>query len=134
MLQSDYLAGLWSSHLPFNLMWHPNYYLESSRRQEYVAPSWSWASIDDTYIWHIDSEREGKKPHLVVLNYATTLANSQDPFGQIVDGYIEVRGKLGLAEWTIPSESQEDINDIRLSVTDGMAAPDGCARAHEPKN
>jgi hypothetical protein len=38
MIQSDYLAGLWSSHIPYNLMWQPNYYRSFNRSPEYVAP------------------------------------------------------------------------------------------------
>jgi hypothetical protein len=75
MIQSDYLAGLWSSHIPYSLMWQPNYYRSFNRSPEYVAPSWSWASVDRTFIWVRDSEAKDKKPHLVALNYGTTLAN-----------------------------------------------------------
>ncbi|KAK3392339.1 HET domain protein pin-c2 [Sordaria brevicollis] len=39
-----YGAGLWSCHLPEGLLWYviDN---ESSRPEQYVAPSWSWASV-----------------------------------------------------------------------------------------
>ena len=40
----QYLAGLWASQLPSNLLWEPH---KGARKQdEYTAPSWSWASID----------------------------------------------------------------------------------------
>jgi hypothetical protein len=133
MIQSDYLAGLWSSHIPYNLMWQPNYYRSFYRSPEYVAPSWSWASVDRTFIWVRDSEAKDKKPHLVALNYGTTLANPHDRFGQVVDGFIEVRAKLGMAEWILPSQSQEYVTHFTLSVTDAMTVPDGSARDYEPR-
>jgi hypothetical protein len=105
MIKSDYLASLWSSHLPFNLTWAPNHYQPPYRSQEYVAPSWSWASIHNTFIGFLHSEVKDKKPHLVVLSYGTTPANPQDRFGQVVDGFIEVRAKLGVAKWALPSKS-----------------------------
>jgi hypothetical protein len=77
-----------------------------------VAPSWSWASVDNTYIWFLDSGPERKRPHLITLDYATTLANPQDPFDQVLESFIQMRGKLGMAEWAIPSESQEDVAQI----------------------
>jgi hypothetical protein len=133
MIQSDYLAGLWSSHIPYSLMWQPNYYRSFNRSPEYVAPSWSWASVDRTFIWVRDSEAKDKKPHLVALNYGTTLANPHDRFGQVVDGFIEVRAKLDMAEWILPSQSQEDVTHVRLSSTDAMTVSDGSARAYEPR-
>ena len=98
-----------------------------------MAPSWSWASVNNTYVWYPDIGPEQKKPHLITLDYATAPANPQDPFGQVLDDFIQVRGKLGMAECAIPSESQEDVTHITLSVIDAMTAPDGAARAYEPR-
>ncbi|KAK4215464.1 hypothetical protein QBC37DRAFT_472016 [Rhypophila decipiens] len=46
---SRYLAGLWEKHLPYHLLWQSGGYRlltpSGERYEEYVAPSWSWASI-----------------------------------------------------------------------------------------
>lgn len=49
-----YLAGLWESHLPLALLWRrisiPSLLsrLNSARPTAYIAPTWSWASINGT--------------------------------------------------------------------------------------
>ena len=42
----DYLAGLWSTHLPHQLLWRTDR-PRQHRLNKYKAPSWSWASIED---------------------------------------------------------------------------------------
>ena len=50
----EYLAGVWSSHLPSALLW--NAVASQPRRpQAYRAPSWSWASMDGAISY--DSQR-----------------------------------------------------------------------------
>jgi len=44
--EDKYLAGLWRSDLPRALLWQEQPPL-STRPAMYVAPSWSWASMDD---------------------------------------------------------------------------------------
>ncbi|KAM0260030.1 hypothetical protein ACHAPA_010476 [Fusarium lateritium] len=43
-----YAAGLWSENLVEGLAWHTRYYRTDGpqRPTKYVAPSWSWASVD----------------------------------------------------------------------------------------
>ena len=47
--QDEYLAGLWRNNFHLNLLWYSNIKdLDElpSRPTEYLAPSWSWASVD----------------------------------------------------------------------------------------
>jgi hypothetical protein len=41
----DYLAGLWRSKLPVDLLWHHNS-VDARRVRPWRAPSWSWASVE----------------------------------------------------------------------------------------
>jgi hypothetical protein len=41
--QAEYLAGIWSTHLPAALLWRTRY--TARRPMSYIAPTWSWASI-----------------------------------------------------------------------------------------
>ncbi|KAN0088995.1 Heterokaryon incompatibility protein (HET) domain containing protein, partial [Hyaloscypha variabilis] len=44
-IQTQYLAGLWRSWFPYELLWHaPNG--STARPKEYQGPSWSWTSIN----------------------------------------------------------------------------------------
>jgi hypothetical protein len=49
---SQYAAGMWSHHLPHALLWSCLDPLPRRTRQV-VAPSWSWASLEDAYPSHI---------------------------------------------------------------------------------
>ena len=42
----DYIAGFWKSQLPYALCWQPTENKWTYRPPVYVAPSWSWASIN----------------------------------------------------------------------------------------
>jgi hypothetical protein len=46
LLNDTYVAGLWLSHIPWELTWKT--YGGASRPKNYRAPSWSWASVDGT--------------------------------------------------------------------------------------
>ncbi|KIM95273.1 hypothetical protein OIDMADRAFT_72138, partial [Oidiodendron maius Zn] len=46
ILNDTYVAGLWQSQLPWNLMWYVQQGQEAKRAETYRAPTWSWASID----------------------------------------------------------------------------------------
>lgn len=50
----EYLAGLWSSHLPSALLWNATA-SQPRRSQVYRAPSWSWASLEGAISY--DSQR-----------------------------------------------------------------------------
>ncbi|KAK1778471.1 heterokaryon incompatibility protein-domain-containing protein [Copromyces sp. CBS 386.78] len=57
-----YVAGLWREHLPEGLLWHQVAYRtrESQMRSrpattEYVAPSWSWASVRGQVLYDRDA-------------------------------------------------------------------------------
>lgn len=92
-----YLAGSWQEDLYRTLTWQSiddNRPVPSTRpaTQEYIAPSWSWAAAMHTFrFWN--------------LNYTSRLINDMeiieahvkvsgiDPFGQVDDGYLRIRGR-----------------------------------------
>jgi hypothetical protein len=119
MLRTDYLAGLWANQLPYTLLWWPA--TSGPARyasQEYVAPSWSWASLDKPVnFWPHEDESYDWEANIctTIMEYGIDLANPEDPFGQVTDGFLRVRGKLGVVTWTGTGET-EDI-DVRASVT-----------------
>lgn len=102
LLKSEYVAGLWQCHLPYSLLWaaQPGGY----RSTDYLAPSWSWASVDGPISFaHYMEENfkilDRRWECATLLNISIDLATSADPFGQVKNGWIQVRGKLGVASW-----------------------------------
>ncbi|KXX76935.1 hypothetical protein MMYC01_206153 [Madurella mycetomatis] len=93
LLQGDYVAGMWRSHLEGELLW---YVIQSglpgktSRPAQYRAPSWSWASIDGPVQpgWSSVSHSLIKVEE-VHLEYLTG-----DVFGAVTRGWLRLRGAL----------------------------------------
>jgi hypothetical protein len=93
----NYRAGLWLEDLHFGLLWYlPRV---GKKTTAYVAPSWSWASINPapTLGWKsalcFQSVRAKIKQHLVdFLSIETTCVNS-DTYSQVTSGTLVVRGK-----------------------------------------
>ena len=42
---NDYLAGIWRNDLPKGLLWTLHDSSDASRHTQYIAPTWSWASM-----------------------------------------------------------------------------------------
>lgn len=93
----SYLAGLWSVHLDRMLCWSTYAgSIPKNRPLGYVAPTWSWASIQNpVYFSGKWREQDLKAPSTIVgkiLNVTTTLAGL-DPTGAVSDGYLVVSGQ-----------------------------------------
>ncbi|KAH9211843.1 heterokaryon incompatibility protein-domain-containing protein, partial [Leptodontidium sp. 2 PMI_412] len=45
-LEGEYLAGIWSRYIPYQLLWETDVNVHGERQRGYQAPTWSWASMD----------------------------------------------------------------------------------------
>ncbi|TGJ88021.1 hypothetical protein E0Z10_g715 [Xylaria hypoxylon] len=111
-----YLAGLWRDHLANQLAWFVGETLLTAiangprsdspagltgrrpKPQEYLAPSWSWASVMDPvgYLWYDGGNGEP----LFELQDAQVSLASENPYGGVQEGcYIQIRGRLLETSW-----------------------------------
>lgn len=91
--QDTYLAGLWRNDLPLFLLWScgPG---AASRPATYRAPSWSWASLDGAIGgYESTSMQRNDDVYCAVLNACVT-PKGLNPWGEVCDGYIELRGPI----------------------------------------
>jgi hypothetical protein len=103
---SEYVAGLWSEDLLRSLAWgsykHFSKDRDHIRHANYVAPSWSWASLsgpvryssvkasfEDTTLDATGKHRTWEKGMSVILEHHDELA-SADPFGRVKSGYLRI--------------------------------------------
>ncbi|KAF1998879.1 HET-domain-containing protein [Amniculicola lignicola CBS 123094] len=104
-----YLAGLWQSSLPSHLLWttattemvrNRRQEIKFPRRypQEYIAPSWSWASIDGKVSLMWCQRNYDPKEYLATLEDAKVWHNGQR-FGEVKSGYIKLSGPLASVLW-----------------------------------
>ena len=91
----SYAAGLWREDFERQLLWKVNHdqrdSLDSCVRP-YVAPSWSWLSVDGPIAYHHTGDRQ-KVFHLEVIDLKLELSN-KSIFGPFKSGYIRARGML----------------------------------------
>tara|TARA_R110002003_G_scaffold1519_4_gene23194 strand:- start:1980 stop:3233 length:1254 start_codon:yes stop_codon:yes gene_type:complete len=106
------LAGLWQNHLLAELLWHaaPNS-VRWQRASPYRAPTWSWASIDETrkdrsfngYRISFWADEMGRpEPCYVSLTASTTPAGS-DPHGRLSGGSLIIKAKVLKIRQTRPT-------------------------------
>lgn len=90
ILGNNYVAGLWSNDLIPQLLWSTS--AGRARYEEYIAPSWSWASIN----WHVTMhKRKRTEVQISEVIEVSTQNVADDIFGQVKSGFIRLRGFLG---------------------------------------
>jgi hypothetical protein len=91
---SDYLVGLWKHELVQQLLWirllRP--FVPEAPKSTYVAPSWSWASVEGPCAFSWKSSH--KTQELVEVIDSKVQLKGGDPFGQVSDGFIRLRCHL----------------------------------------
>jgi hypothetical protein len=102
-IRAEYFAGIWSWLMPFQLIWvareghGPNGEIRPRRASHYTAPTWSWASVIGSTLqdfeggsWH------DWRPNFDVFEILECKVKykTDDPFSQVSDGFLRVRGWL----------------------------------------
>lgn len=97
-----YAAGLWREDIKRQLLWHVFHDRKHSTHPctrpayTYVAPSWSWLSIDGKIIVSLSGTEQVL--HLKVPELELEMSNNNH-FGPFKSGYIRARGTLVPATW-----------------------------------
>ncbi|TGO24920.1 hypothetical protein BPAE_0092g00390 [Botrytis paeoniae] len=101
-----YLAGLWENHLPSGLLWATldipdpsKFAILGFETQEYIAPSWSWASLNAEI--HFPLARRGTRDieiYCQILEAHVDLT-SDNLFGQLSGAYLKIKGELAPAHF-----------------------------------
>jgi hypothetical protein len=81
-LQTPYLAGLWLEGLRYGLSWFRlGGVFKVERLKEYIAPSWSWASVNYAVNWRIQLPSYGYIRRVNIHDAAVD--HDLDPFGRV---------------------------------------------------
>ncbi|KAI0469472.1 heterokaryon incompatibility protein-domain-containing protein [Xylaria cf. heliscus] len=116
-----YVAGLWESEMLLGLMWSAGWPLRE-RPKEWIAPTWSWASIDSRSWWPAKF-REVVQGFLTSMKADCVLAGP-DPTGRLSSASLNVRGPVtaGVLIW----ENADANLDRMFSVQFGPRKMTGC--------
>jgi len=93
-LEGEYLAGLWSKYLGNQLLWETHPYLHGKRQKTYRAPTWSWASMDDTVFDACDIQFSDERDIVIEVKGWKMDLVSTDVYGPVSGGYICISGRL----------------------------------------
>ena len=115
--ESRYLAGMWESNLAEELQWSclPSENTDGRgiakrkpRPKEYVAPSWSWASVDAnvsaSMFFEEDGADEDERPFKGTLDFEVISCHVElsvpgFDYGAVKSGVLKVRGRLCVLTW-----------------------------------
>ncbi|RDW56424.1 hypothetical protein BP5796_13173 [Coleophoma crateriformis] len=99
-LGDTYIAGLWTKDLPSGLLWESREFIfdpdpiKSYRPDVNRAPTWSWASIKGL-LSYSNSSTGGHVRNLIQIEEINiTPVTGHDIYGQLANGYIQLKGTL----------------------------------------
>ncbi|KAF4945383.1 hypothetical protein FGADI_11985 [Fusarium gaditjirri] len=122
MLKDEYIAGLWSSMMVQGLAWKGQWRPNPQPINEYIGPSWSWASFQGIAALDYDSRW---RSIAIVEGWKVELTNPSDPYGQIKSASVRVRGPIiQLTQSTILDEDRDE----RLKRTLTRPRPRFCTK------
>ncbi|SPJ92121.1 uncharacterized protein FTOL_13665 [Fusarium torulosum] len=112
--QSRYIAGMWEDNLAYNLCWA---IVDSPQGiaalpAEYVAPSWSWASVQGGVEAMIERTIQKFEPDITIIE-ANCHVPGLNPFGRVNSGHLILRGRT--AEVTLTCTNPSKLGDYQLS-------------------
>jgi hypothetical protein len=86
---SEYLAGLWSCHLPRSLMWRMGF-PGSRKLWRSNVPTWSWLSMNENSSLLIPSPMETRLSLTIIEAMCRT--EGKNPFGQVDEWFVDIKG------------------------------------------
>lgn len=90
--EEDYVAGLWLHDLPSNLLWRG---CGTKRNEEYITPSWSWASVRGQLYWTLNVTKPAPiaQFHLKIIESNIT-NEGNNIFGLVTEGHLTIEGSI----------------------------------------
>lgn len=87
-----YVAGLWEGMLLPGLLWRVEDAERARRPREYVAPSWSWASLVGKVDWKCIAEYRLR--FMAQVLDCKTVCSGADAFGKVERGMVRIRARV----------------------------------------
>jgi hypothetical protein len=111
---SDYLAGLWKTHLPAQLLWYRlevsdlparllGYQPELRNLARCSGPTWSWASLDQPIEFFHRLKWEPELKRISKAHYVDSQIDhrfKQCQYAEVESGRLDLRGRLEEAHWS----------------------------------
>ncbi|KAM0550283.1 hypothetical protein ACHAPJ_008953 [Fusarium lateritium] len=126
----EYVAGFWSNFLMQDLYWFANFSpgVRTSTASNYVAPSWSWASVTGSVNWVTKGALDA------VLVHVHHVLAGPDKFGQLAYAELVLEAKIIPVSlcWEIITIQQTKEMFIDLQCRDPDTGGHTCLGAYRP--
>lgn len=109
---AEYVAGLWSNSMIKGIAWLGDRRGAPVSRDEYVAPSWSWASYDGTPSFSAYSPPAISE----VLDWHVDLKHVENPFGEVTSAWIRIRGPVARLRPSPPEKCGHEARFYRAGL------------------
>lgn len=120
--KAEYVAGLWSNVLIEGLAWQGLGDKTAMSSDEYIGPSWSWASYDGIAATGL---KEGWKDAAEILEWHVDLKNEANPYGEVTNAWIRLRAPMAKL---VASEKTETSHEVRLKNAGITPLPRLCTK------
>ncbi|KAK0669214.1 heterokaryon incompatibility protein-domain-containing protein [Cercophora samala] len=111
---TGYLAGLWTRNLARDLLWHTNKNDRGTRPEQYLAPTWSWASVQGVGVRWRDQMFASNPPTFDAVDASCTPQTMVNPFGAVKDGWI--RARCFAWPFTVTPDQQLDFSHVEGEI------------------
>ena len=85
-----YYAGLWWEDMASGMLWFRDPVAELNKPSEYLAPSWSWASLNGSRLVYQNEPRKITLPDVVFRECHLEYESIDDPHGAIKSGWLDL--------------------------------------------
>lgn len=110
---AEYVAGLWSNAMIQGMAWSGRGSGAPVSRDEYIGPSWSWASYDG-----IASCTAYNPPALSeVLDWHVDLKHAENPFGEVTSAWIRIKGPVAPLRPSPPEKCGHEAQFYRAGIS-----------------
>jgi Heterokaryon incompatibility protein (HET) len=116
-----YLAGIWKSHFPAGLLWKPftgrtatvlwKQFSDPRRTNQYVAPSWSWASTLECLFTTVSQYDLVLDRNFRLISYQILPEMVTFPYGKLNGASITIYGLIRKLLWDSSSQTIRLIDD-----------------------
>ncbi|KAK6073425.1 HET domain-containing protein [Seiridium cupressi] len=126
-INAQYLAGIWSDELLEGIAWQSLGSRQPAARDQYIAPSWSWASYGGTAAMGIHSPYTSAAE---ALGWDIQLKHEAYPFGESIGGWLRIRAPI-VSLFTAGDDAwNTDEWSRRIPVTTAYSKPDDSITIH----
>ena len=114
----DYIAGYWKSQLPYALCWQTSRSKWTYRPPVYIAPSWSWASIEGALYYNFpaeDMEKVSTKSLCQIKDIKLHHVDAHYKTGPLRGGCIHLHGHI-IGPITLEFEYSTEDDEIQHAL------------------